>query len=260
MELVDTHCHLFDPPLGTDPAAVLARAHAAGVVEVWVPGVDLESSTRALALARELPGLRVAAGLHPQAVGTDPGRLAAELAGLAALLAQGGVAAVGEIGLDREVDGDPALQARALEVQLALARRHGLPALVHCRDAFAPLLAALEALPPGGPPIVLHAWAGSAELAARLAGRGAFFGVAGVISRPAATRARGRVLGLPLERLVLETDAPYIGTRLKPKGTVEPADLVEVCAALAALRGRPVEELVARTTDTARGLVPGGRG
>ncbi|HSA22801.1 MAG TPA: TatD family hydrolase, partial [Myxococcota bacterium] len=247
MELVDTHCHLFDPPMNADPAGVLARARAAGVAEVWVPGVDLESSTRALALGAGLPGVRVAVGLHPQAVGRDRGRVEAELAGLEALLGAGRAVAVGEIGLDAEVEGDLELQARALEAQLALAARYALPALVHCRGAFARLLSVLGALPGAGPTVLLHAWAGSAELLAQLPPGRCFFGVAGVATRPEATRARARVQALPLGRLVLETDAPYIGTRLRPKGAVEPADVREVCAELAALRGLSPEEVARQT-------------
>ncbi len=258
MELVDTHCHLFDPPMGAEPAGVLARARAAGVAEVWVPGVDLQSSTRALEPGARLPGVRVAVGLHPQAVGRDRGWVEAELRGLEALLDAGRAAAVGEIGLDAEVAGDLELQSLALEAQLALALEHGLPALVHCRGAFARLLAILEEIPPDGPAILLHAWAGSREIAGLLPARRCFFGVAGVITRPEASRARARAQALPLDRLVLETDSPYIGTARRPRGAVEPADVAEVCAALAELRGLSPEEVAARTTATARGLLAGG--
>jgi TatD DNase family protein len=259
MQLVDTHCHLFDPPMGADPAAVLARARAAGVAEVWVPGVDLESSTRALELGAGLPGVRVAVGLHPQAVGRDRGRVEAELRGLEALLGAGRAVAVGEIGLDAEVEGDLDLQLRAFETQLALAERYELPVLVHCRGAFARLLSVLEEIPGAGPAVLLHAWAGSAEMLEQLPRSRTFFGVAGVATRPESTRARARVQALPLDRLVLETDAPYIGTRLKPKGAVEPADVREACAALAELKGLSWEEIARQTTATARGILAGGR-
>jgi TatD DNase family protein len=247
MRLVDTHCHLYDPPLGADPAGVVARARAAGVEALVVVGTTLRTSREAVALAAVYPEVFAAVGLHPDA--DEP----LDLNGLAGLLAAPKVVAVGEIGLDGS-RGRERLDAQepVFRAQLALARDHGLPALVHNRDATGRVLRVLQALGPGGPGGILHAYAGSREVAAQLHDLGFCLGVAGVVCRPQARRVRAVLADLPLEQLVLETDAPFIGTATRGRGQVEPAQLPEVCQALADLRGLDPAAVAAATTATAR--------
>ena len=252
--LIDTHCHLNAEPLGRDQAGVLARARAAGVEGILVPGIDAETSAATVRIARESGGVAAAAvGFHPDVV-DETGRV--DIALLDDLIAAGGVVAVGEIGLDAVAPGrDPAAQDAAFRAQVALARAHGLPVLVHCRAAFGRLVRILEGFGPSGSGGILHAWNGSAEVADRLWRLGFRVGVGGVATRPGATRVRSALADIPLARMVLETDAPFIGTAARPKGVVEPADLPEIAAALAALKGVSVDEVARVTTANARDLL-----
>lgn len=251
--LIDTHCHLGDAPLCDDEAGVLARAHAAGVGTFVCPSGDQPSSWTALDLAHRHPDVVfAAAGLHPAYV---PPGATPDLSWLEAMIAAGGLAAVGEIGLDAAVPGaDLEAQGRAFLAQAVLAREAGLPILVHVRKAFDRAVRVLESLGPGGPGGVLHAFGGSAELAARLFRLGFLRGVGGTATRPGSTRIRRAVSATPLDAIVLETDAPYIGTDTRQAGRVEPADLPEVAHAVAGLLGLPVETVATRTTANARQL------
>ncbi len=252
MSLIDTHCHLDAEPMGRDVPGVLARARAAGVEVVVVPGVDLATSRQAVERARQDAGVVAAVGFHPDIV-DETG--AADVDALEALIGGGGVVAVGEIGLDAVGPGrDAAAQEAAFRAQVALARAHGLPVLVHCRAAFGRLVEILESFGPSGPGGILHAWNGSAEVAERLGRLGFRVGVGGVATRLGATRVRTALAAIPLDRMVLETDAPFIGTATRSKGVVEPADLPEIAAALAALKGVPADEVARITTGNAREL------
>jgi len=242
--MIDTHCHLQDEPLCHDVPAVLARARAAGVEAFVVPGVDEDSSRAALALAGAHADVWAAVGLHPWRVAAG---LAVDLERLRELAAAPRVVALGEIGLDGAlVEPNLVAQREALRVQVELARDLDLPVLIHSRGATDQLLDVL-----GGArrhdPGVLHSFGGSAETAHELVRRGWVLGVGGVVSRPWSKRARAAIASVPLEYLVLETDAPWIGTRLVPKGAVEPCHLPEIRAALAELKGVD-EETVERTT------------
>ena len=251
--LIDTHCHLGDVPLCDDEAGVLARAQAAGVIAFVCPSADLPSSRIAVDLSRRHPGVVfAAAGLHPAYV--QPGT-PTDLSWLKAMIAAGGLVAVGEIGLDAAVTGaDLDAQERAFLAQAGLAREAELPILVHVRKAFDRTVRVLESLGPGGPGGVLHAFGGSAELAARLYRLGFLRGVGGTATRPGSARIRRAVAATPLDAIVLETDAPFIGTDTRPAGRVEPADLPEIAHAVAGLLGLPIETVTARTTNNARRL------
>ena len=257
MTLVDTHCHLYDERLARDLAGVVARALDAGVAALIVPGVTLETSRTAVALAERFSAVFAAVGIHPEAVTATLGP--EDLRELARLADHSRVVAVGEVGLDRSPGRpDLALQEQVFGAQVDLAREKGLPLLVHSRDATGRTLALLqERLPEdgSGPGGILHAWVGAPETAQRLALMGFRFGVAGVICRQAARRVRARIAALPLELLVLETDAPYIGTGTTFRGEVEPAALPEIRDSLAALLGLPPKTVEKTTTNTARALL-----
>ena len=237
--MVDTHCHLYVPPLAEDPARVLWRARSVGVSVVVVPGVDALTSVEAVHLAEQFQGTVLAAvGVHPE-VGVVPLDFVTQFASSTL------VKAIGECGLDRGA-GDLAAQERLLAAQVAIARDLDRPILLHCRGAFERLLRILEGFGPHRG--ILHAYNGSLEMATCFRRLGFYFGVGGVVTREEATRVRATFAAMPLDWLVLETDAPYIGTAKAPKGMVEPANLPEVLSAIAFLHRVP-EEVVERVSD-----------
>lgn len=252
MELVDTHCHLYDDPLGRDPEAVLARARAAGVTRLVVPAWNLESWAATRALAGRA-GVHVALGLHPWAAHEplDTARLRDELQAC-------GAVAVGEIGLDALVDGaDLPAQGRALAAQLRVAADLRLPVLLHCRGAFEELIRLLRDHGFGsgtdGPRGVVHAFARGPELAGRFLELGLHLAFGGAVTRPG-SRAQRSAVTTPPERILLETDAPAIGLHDVEPAQVEPRHVREVAAALAGLRGEPPERIAEVTTANARAL------
>jgi TatD DNase family protein len=261
--VIDTHCHLASPRFDADRAAVVARARAAGVTELVVPSVGPADFAPIRALAASDPGLHAAFGIHPQLLpGSDPGEDDRLLEALEEALAAGGAVAVGECGLDGpsvEAGAPMERQVRVLRAQLALARRHGLPVLLHCLKAHDTLLALLAAEPlaAGG---ILHSWSGSDQQVPAFARLGLAFAFAGPITFENARRGPAAARAVPRELLLLETDAPDQTPR-PHHGRCEPAHLVEVGAGLARAIGVPLAELDALTTANARrilGLPPGG--
>jgi TatD DNase family protein len=194
---------VFDP----DRDAMMERARRAGLVRILVPGLDLAGSRRAAGLARSDPMLRFAPGVHPHESG---GFNAGVLDELRTLARAPGAAAVGEIGLDYYRNLAPrARQQDAFRAQLELARELGLPAIIHIREAEEDALAILSAAGTGlrG---VLHAFTGSLLLAQRAGALGFYFGIGGMVTYPGSSRLRETLRALPRDRILLETDAPYL--------------------------------------------------
>ena len=183
--MIDTHCHLDAPAFDADREAVLARARAAGVTDVVVPAVEPGGWERLLAFGASHPGVHAALGIHPQALpGMDPADDDRHLADLEALLARGGAVAVGECGLDGPSVGEGApldRQRAVLRGHLAIARRLGLPVLLHSLRAHDAMLEELErdGVPSGG---VLHSFSGSAEQVPPFAALGLHFSFAGPVT------------------------------------------------------------------------------
>lgn len=255
--MIDTHCHLASPRFDPDRAEVIARARAAGVTDLVVPAVGPSDYEEIRALAGGGPGIHAAFGIHPQLLpelpASDDDRL---LAALEAALAAGGAAAVGECGLDgpAAASGAPMeRQVRVLRAQLGLARRHGLPVLLHCLRAHDALLSVLEAepLPAGG---VLHSWSGSVEQVPRFARLGLGFAFAGAITFEGARRGPAAARAIPRELLLVETDAPDQTPR-PHRGRCEPAHLAEVVAGLARALGAPVKTVAELTAANARRIL-----
>ncbi|HOU52476.1 MAG TPA: TatD family hydrolase [Myxococcota bacterium] len=257
MALFDTHAHLADPPLADRLPEVLRRAREAGVRAILCPAVH-EENARAVRALPDPEGVRLyrAAGVHPWEVRSgDP----MDLEWLRQEVLRGGVAAIGEVGMDGRIPGaDLEAQQRVFREQAALAREAGLPLLVHVRSAWEPVDRVIREMGPGGPGGILHACGAPWEALQPLARLGFLRGVGGGVTRPEAVRLRRAVAETPLDCLVLETDAPYIGTHRTPRGQVQPGDLPEVRDALAALLGRSPREIEEATWEQAIRLVERG--
>jgi TatD DNase family protein len=257
--VIDTHCHLDRPEFDADRDAVLARARAAGVSDVVVPAIGPEGWDRLAAWAGANPGVHFGLGVHPQLLPElDPRGDDRLLSDLDAALARGGAIALGECGLDTAT-AEPSAgpfpapmdrQLALLRGQLALARGHGLPVILHCLRAHPALLALLEQepLPRGG---VLHSYSGGVDLVRPYAALGMAFSFAGPVTYERARKPLEAARAVPRDRLLLETDAPDQTPR-PHRGRNEPAYLPGIAAALAAALGLPVTELDALTTANAR--------
>lgn len=255
--LIDSHAHLQHARFDDDRDDVIERARAAGIERILVPGWDLASSDAALELAeRHGPALDAAVGIHPHHAAEMDEASWGRLEGLAR---DPRTRAVGEIGLDyfRHLS-PPHVQRDALTRQLALAAELGLPVLVHDRDAHDDVTDALLGWTgrPGHPARgVLHAFSGDAAMARRLADAGFLVSFALPVAFRSAAGPRAAASGIQGGRFLVETDAPYLGPDRDRRN--EPVTALRVAAELAALRGVPVDSLVAPMRAAYERLVGG---
>ncbi len=250
MKLFDTHCHLTDPPLTQDLDGVLQRAANSGVENFMVPGYDLVSSRAACRLATANSSIRAAIGLHPAWLTPTSDFSPEPFRQLARLRTP---VAIGEIGLDYALKNYSVLQqAEALRAQLELAAILSLPVIIHCRRAFEPLYLILREF--SGVIGVLHAYGGGSQLAEKFLSLGYYIGFGGGLTRPQARKVRETALMVPADRILLETDAPYIGSHTVAKGASEPRDVLAAALSLADLRGWDLAETAALTTANASRL------
>ncbi len=243
--MFDSHCHLTDLP---DPEGALREAVAAGVRSLLTCGYDGGSNAAVQALRRAHPRLPCALGLHPW-------QASAPVEPVLALIERERPTAVGEIGLDLWGSPPPAVLARQIEVleaQLDVAARLGLPVTLHHRHALGELLPVLRRFPRVRG--ALHACSASPEQLRPFLELGHYVGLGGTVTRPGASRARRLARGLPLEAILLETDAPAIGLEGIRPGAVRPAHLPRVLAAVAELRGEPPDRVEAATDANAAAL------
>ncbi|WP_393969472.1 metal-dependent hydrolase [Kluyvera intermedia] len=239
---IDTHCHFDFPPFSGDEDASLQRAADAGVGKIIIPATEAENFTRVLALAEQFAPLYAAVGLHPIVVERhDDGSLAALEAVLAAKPKK--LVAIGEIGLDLYRD-NPQFEHQAflLDEQLRLAKRYDLPVILHSRRTHDKLAMHLKRhnLPRTG---VVHGFSGSLQQAERFIQLGYKIGVGGTISYPRASKTREVMAALPLEALILETDAPDMplnGFQGQPN---RPERIADVFSNLCSLRSESPEQI-----------------
>lgn len=257
--LVDTHAHLEDARFDPDREAVLERAALAGVRTVLTCGSDLASSRQAVELARQFGPAAAGRARVVAAVGIHPHEAAQvedvpqALAALREMARQPGVVAIGEIGLDYHYDFAPRPRQRELFLrQLELAGQLGLPVVVHTREAVDDVLELMQAA--GICRGVLHAFAGTPQQARWAIELGLYLGAGGMLTFRNAQSLRSTLQQVPLERLLLETDAPYLAPVPYRGRRNEPAYVAEVARQLAELLGLPVEELARLTTANARRL------
>lgn len=250
LDLVDTHAHLPDPRLCSDLPGVLGRAREAGVGRIIAIGTTADDSAVACALAAAHPGVSAAVGLQPNdlidARPDDWNRIVP-------LADRPGVVAIGETGLDRYWDRTPfALQQQSFDRHLDLAAEKGLPVVIHCRDCERDIVAHLERR--GGPVRgVLHSFAGSWDDAQAFLAVGLHLSFSGMITfaNKGLDPLRSVAARVPADRLLIETDSPYLSPHPFRGNPNEPARVAVTAEALGRLRGIPPAEVAALTTANA---------
>ena len=254
----DTHCHLNLNIFQEDLASILERAWERGLRRILVPGIDLATSRSAVALADQHPNLYAAVGIHPGDASTWSEHSLSELRELAS---HPKAVAIGEIGLDYYRDRSPRpLQRQVFRAQLELAGELGLPVVIHNREATDDLWAELSAWQtelssassaltqhPG----VLHSFDGSDSFARQAISSGFFIGISGPVTYKNARDRQELVTGLPLEHLLIETDAPYLTPHPYRGRRNEPAYVTLVAEKIAELHGQGVEAISRATWENA---------
>lgn len=251
--LIDSHCHLNHPDFYGDLAEVLHRAEEAGVCKVICAGFDLESSTQAARLAHEIKMIYATVGVHPHDASTFTPDAEDQIRKLASDKEH--VAAIGETGLDYYFNLSPKeAQQQAYRRHIMMAQEMGLPLVIHSRDAYDDILEILkeEGLPARG--VVMHCLPGNRDFAMRSLELGCYLGIAGPITFRSAGDLREITRELPLDRILLETDAPYLTPHPHRGQRNEPSYLPLVAASLAEAKGITPGEVYSATTSNARKL------
>ena len=245
--LSDSHCHLQLDSSPLAAPALIDRARAAGVTRFLVPGTTLADSEAAVALASRHEGLFAAVGVHPhEARDFDPVR---DGPTLEALARRPEVAAIGEVGLDFHYDHSPrGKQLEVLEWMLDLARRLDLPALLHNRESGTELLDLLRRFPSRGRPGVFHSFTEGAAYGKKALDLGYLVSFSGMITFRAADNIREAAAGLPLDRMLVETDTPFLAPVPHRGKPCEPAYVVETAKKLAEVKGTDLETVAVVTT------------
>ncbi|MBQ7858446.1 MAG: TatD family hydrolase [Oscillospiraceae bacterium] len=249
--LFDTHAHLDDRAFDADRETLLASLPEQGLGMVMNPGCSLASSRNADALSRQYPWIYAAVGSHPDAADEVNDDVLEEYRKLCKLNPK--IRAIGEIGLDYHYEDIPrALQLKAFRDQMALAAELALPVIVHERDAHADGMAVVEEFPTVTG--VFHCYSGSLEMAKELVKRGWYIGFTGVLTFKNARKAVEVASQLPLDRLVLETDCPYMAPEPFRGKRNHPGYLYRMAEKLAELRGMTPEEIQAITMENGKRL------
>ncbi len=253
--LVDSHCHLDFPGLVEDETGVVARAANAGVGFLQTICTSLDRADAVLALASRHPGVAAAVGVHPHNAGTGGLSIPDPLVDLAA---HPRLTAIGETGLDYFYDKSPRdVQACSFRAHIAACRQTGLPLVVHTRDADEDTATILEEEMAKGPFTgVIHCYSSSRALGERAVELGFYLGVGGILTFNRSNELRAIVRDLPLDRLVLETDAPYLAPPPYRGKRNEPAYIPLIAEVLARTRGETVAAIEAATTANFFRLFP----
>lgn len=252
--MIDTHSHLNFPALNDDLEQVLARAHAAGVTGFVVPGTSAHSSAIGVTLASEYSDMWAAVGIHPTDTEEEGEREKIE-----SLIGLPGVVAIGEVGLDYyHLPPDEDERERLKKVQherlryfIALAKHYGLPLIIHSRDCFEDMFT-LMSREAQDVPFVIHCFTGTKEEAEKWLSIGGHISFTGIITYPKNSVLREVVAYVPWERLMIETDAPFLPPE-KHRGELgEPQYVLDVARCVAECKGVTVEEVDTHTTATAQ--------
>jgi TatD DNase family protein len=251
--LLDTHCHLDQSEFDEDRDAAVARAAAAGVRTILTVGVTADSSRAAVELAARHPEVYAAVGIQPNYCGqAQPGDWDRVLE----LVKQPRVIALGETGLDRYWDYTPfAVQQDSFDRHLRLSQQTGLPFIVHSRDCDEDILIMLrEARQRGALTGVMHSFTGAEATAAECVSLGLYISFAGMVTYKKSQALRDVARTVPADRILIETDSPYLSPHPLRGKRNEPAHLVHTAACLAETRGVALEEFCRETTQNARRL------
>ena len=249
--MIDSHSHIYTPRFDNDRPEVLERARAAGITQLLQVGCNLQESQTVVAFSEEVPGVYGSVGVHPHDADTvDDG----VMAGLETLTRHPKVLAWGEIGLDFYYDNSPRQnQMEAFERQLTKAVELGLPVVIHTRDAEPETRSILEKIPVerGGQ---VHCFTGSASLAASLLDMGYHIGFTGIITFKNAADLRDVVKLVPMDRLLIETDSPYLAPVPHRGKRNEPAFVSHVAATVATIKGLTAQEVITQTSENFKRL------
>ena len=249
--LFDTHAHMNADAFDADRDQVIAGLKQTGISMVMNPGCDLESSQQAIALARQYDFFYAAVGSHPDAAdAVDPDLIETYRT---MCKTNPKVKAIGEIGLDYHYEDIPRdIQQRAFRMQMQLARELDLPVIIHEREAHEDGMAIIDEFPDVKG--VFHCYSGSAEMAKALIARGYYIGFTGVLTFKNARKAVEVAASVPLERIVLETDCPYMSPEPFRGKRNDPGRLYRMAERLAEIRQLPVEEIQKITTQNGMDL------
>ena len=250
--MIDSHCHLADEGFAADLDAVVARAREAGVDRALVilAAGDAKEAAQARRVDELWPGVRVAIGVHPHQAHlfADRPQRAADVA-RAQIAGTTQARAIGEIGLDYHYDFSPReVQQAVFRAQVELAREMRLPVVIHTREADADTLAILREEGAGEVSGVLHCFTGDASLARAGLDLGFYLSLAGIITFPKASELRATVRSVPLDRLLAETDSPFLAPVPHRGRRNEPAHVTCIVAALADLHGLAPVDMASTTT------------
>lgn len=250
--LFDTHAHMDDQAFDADREELLSSLPGAGIGLLMNPGCSLESSRNAAALAAQYDWMYAAVGSHPDVADEVDDAVLEEHRKLCKLYPEK-IKAIGEIGLDYHYEDIPrGLQKKAFIAQMELARELGLPVIVHERDAHEDGLAIVKTFPEVKG--VFHCFSGSAELARQLTDLGWYIGFTGVLTFKNARRAIEAAQAIPLERIVIETDCPYMSPEPFRGKRNDPGKVYRMAEKLAEIRGISVEEAQAITLENGKRL------
>jgi TatD DNase family protein len=246
--LVDSHCHLDFEDFDTDRAAVLSRAKAAGVDLMVTISTKITEAEKIIALAESHEALVCSVGIHPHEAGREPETSAAELVALAA---HEKVVGIGETGLDYFYEHSPReAQQRNFRAHIDACRQSRLPLIVHARDADEDTADILEdEMGKGDYPGLIHCFTAGPELARRALDIGFYISISGIATFKNAAELRETIKAVPLERLLVETDAPFLAPVPHRGKRNEPSFVAETAAMLAELKGVSPQELARITTD-----------
>lgn len=249
--LVDSHAHIDDDRFDSDRDEILARAAAAGVERIINIGADMESSARSLTLAEKYPAIFATVGMHPH----DAKQMQeADYSKLIDWLRHPKVVAIGEIGLDYHYDLSPrSVQKEVFLRQLDIARQTGKPFVIHERESHGDMLDIIKTVARGLEG-VFHCFSGSVETAREYLKMGFYISIAGPVTFPKSVKTKEVAKFVPLDRLLLETDAPYLTPHPFRGRRNEPAYVRLVAEEVAALRNIPVTDLIQATGENARRL------
>jgi len=246
--MIDTHCHLTDPRITSQLPAVLGRAHSAGVTRIVTIGTDLQDDRECVKLCQSLPMLRCVVGVHPNYVNeTDESHLPQ----LREIQSDPSVVALGEMGLDYHYGSETKdRQKRFFEYQLQLATEVNKPIVIHCREAVSDCLAILANFPQLK--LLFHCFTGTPEEAKQILDRGYLLGFTGVITFKNSQPLRDVIAFTPWDRIVVETDAPYLSPEPFRKQKVnEPALVIHTAAEVARIKNVTIEKVDEETTKNA---------